>query len=446
MKYRLIKKKGSVLVLVGMMSCGTVIAGTNTANGYQPLGIDPSIDSNTAFDRGDSVYAQKGIHAGSFTILPKLDFKNEYISNIYYRDKSLGPLTDSYIAHFRPGVNIDSNWNRHSLNFMLDTDLALYSAQGSDNNYNNVMTKVAGRVDVLRDSHFDTSFGYNYLTEQRGSPDQISALTPTIYSTKVIDGFYSHTFNRVTLKTGVNATRWDYDDVLTGAGTVLQMSTRNHWLYTPEIRVGYLIQPQYEAYVKVQYIDASYDTLTLTNGSGTAYNRSSTGYNALGGLAFDVTRIITGDASLGYISRTYTDYRLPQVSGVNGFVNLKWRPTPLTTVIGTVYRTINETTQAGVAGVFQTGVALNAEHELLRNVILHAGANYSNMDYKGYQTSNTQNYNRNDNLYGGTVGAKYLFNRYLSTDLSYTYQNRSSNYVNSGYEVNQVMLNFRGQY
>ena len=437
MKLKYLKNNSFTLLLTGLMSCGTAVA------------YDSSDDSKVASERSKTDYTQQGIHAGSFTIMPKLELKNEYIDNIYYRDNKLGKLTDSYIAHWKPGVNIYSNWNRHALNFLLDTDIAQYSTQASRNDYENVKTGVNGRVDVLRDSHFDTSFGYNYLTEQRGSPDQISALTPTIYDTKVIDGFYSHTLNRVTLKTGVNATRWDYQNVLTGAGTTLEMVTRNHWLYTPEIRVGYLIQPEYEAYLKFQYIDASYDTLVKTNGNGTAFNRNSTGYNALAGFAFDVTGLITGDASIGYIDRTYTEKRFEQISGVNGFFDLKWRPTPLTKVTGSVFRNIGETTQAGVAGTFQTGVSLNVEHELMRNINRHAGANFTNYDYNGYvpaATSGSQNFNRNDNMYGANVGAKYLFNRYLSTDLSYTYQNRASNYTLSSYEVNQVMLNIRGQY
>ena len=99
-----------------------------------------------------------------------------------------------------------------------------------------------------------------------------------------------------------------------------------------------------------------------------------------------------------------------------------------------------------MAGVFATGVSLNAEHELMRNINIHAGANFTNNDYNGYVPTGIQQFNRNDNMYGANVGAKYLFNRYLSTDLSYTYQNRASNYTISNYEVNQVMLNIRGQY
>ena len=425
------KKKRINVLFIGLISCGSALA------------YDTNDDSDITKERQISGYEQQGIHAGAFTILPKLDFTNEYNSNIYYRDKSLGTV-DSYIAHFKPGVQANSNWNRHALNFKLDTDLALYATQPNNNDYNNIFTKLDGRVDVLRNSHFDAAFGYNYLTESRGAPDQIAGVTPTIYDTKVIDTFYTHTLNRVVAKTGLNAIRYDYQDVSSSLGTTLLMSTRNHWLYSPEIRLGYLIQPEYEAFVRFVYTEVDYDTLVRANGAGRAYQRNSTGYNVLGGMAFDVTGLITGDASIGYIQRNYVDPALPEISGVNGFVNLKWRPTALTTVRGKVSRTINETTQAGVAGIFATEVGLSVEHELMRNVLLNIGGNYTNNIYNGFALPHTEN--RNENLYGVAVGAKYLLNKNFATDLSYTYQSRSVNYQLVNYEVNQVMLNFRGQF
>lgn len=441
MKYTNRKTFRLNVLMMGMISCGSAMA------------YDSSDESDVAKERQSTDYMQQGIHAGAFTVLPKLELTNEYNSNIYMRDKSMGPTSDSYVAHFKPGVNANSNWSRHSLKFKLDTDLALYATQPDQNDYNHVMTSVDGRLDILRDSHIDTGFGYNYLTESRGSPDQINGIAPTIYDTKVIDGFYQQSFNRINTKAGLNAVRYDYQDVDTSVGTVLQMTTRNHWLYAPEVRIGYAIQPEYEAFVKFQYIDASYDTLVYANGvapsggNNPATDRNSWGYNALTGMAFDVTGLITGDVSIGYLQRNYVDPTLSDLGGVNGFVNLKWRPTALTTVNGKVSRTIDETTQAGVAGVFTTGVGLTVEHELRRSIIAYAGGQYSNGQYNGYNTNSSVNqFNRNDNNYGGNIGAKYLLNRNFSTDLSYTYQARDTNYLNSNYEVNQVMVNFRGQY
>lgn len=424
--------------LLSFASCGSALA-------YESQ--DDNVVTN---ERESAAYAQQGIHAGAFTVLPKLDFTNEYNSNIYYRDNSL-PITDSYVAHFKPGLVANSNWSRHSLNLNFDTDLAQYASQPDQNNYNDLRTRLDGRLDVTRNGYFDGGFAYNSIHESRGSPDQIAGKGPTFYDTKIIDAFYTQKFNRMSVKAGMNTIRYDYDNVSTALNTTLLMNTRDRWEYMPSIRLGYEIQSEYEAFVKFSYKQADYDTWTYANGvptPGTAYNRNSTGYNALGGLAFDLTDLITGDMSIGYLQRTYTDVQLPEISGVNGFVNIKWRPTALTTVVGRVSRDINETTQNGVSGVLATGASLGVEHELMRNVILSAGGNYRNLDYQGFVpgTITADNTNRIDNIYGGTVGAKYLLNRNFSTNLAYTYANRDTNYLYNNYQVNQVMLNFRGQF
>ncbi len=427
------KKKLLIISMLSAASCGSAWA------------YDSKDDAEVISERRMSEYAQQGIHAGSFTVLPKLDITNQYDSNIYMTDKSFKKEVDSYVAHFRPGVDVRSNWNRHALNLSFDSDLTQYATQPDQNNYQDLKTRLDGRLDVMRDSHLDGGFAYNSLHENRGSPDQIAGKGPTFYDTKVFDGFYTQKLNRVSVKGGADATRYDYQDLLTSLDNApLLMSTRNRWEYAPSIRLGYEIQPEYEAYVKFVYKEADYDGLVKSNGTGTAYNRNSTGYNALGGLAFDLTDLITGDMSVGYLQRDYTDPRLKKISGINGFVNLKWRPTALTTVNGRFSHDILETTQEGVAGILASGVSLGADHELMRNVILSGGGNFTNNDYQGFIAPST--INRNDKIYGGHLGAKYLLNRNLSTDLSYNYQSRDVNYSFSNYEVHQVMLNLRGQF
>lgn len=390
----------------------------------------------------------QGLRAGAFTISPKLDVGNEYDTNIYRRDEKLGTV-DSYIAHFKPGLNIRSDWSRHALNFKFDSDLTLYANQGDQNNYQDIFTRLDGRLDVVRNSYLDAGFTYNSVHEDRGSPDQITGKGPTFYDTKGIDAFYTHKLNRLSVKGGLDTIRYDYQDLLTSLDTVLRMSSRNRWEYAPSIRLGYELRTGYEAFVKLVYKEIDYDDLVLSNGAGTAFNRNSSGYNVLGGLAFDLTDLISGDVSVGYLQRSYEDASLGNISGINGFVGLKWRPTALTTVKGSLSHDINETTQSGVSGVLATGIGLSVDHELRRNVILRAGGVFTNNDYQGFNASNfilANRQNRNEQVYMGNVGAKYVLNRNLSADLSYTYQSRDVNYLFSNYEVHLVMLNLRGQF
>lgn len=425
-----------------------MISVLSISTGNIALAYDSTDDAEVNEEREQAAYLPLGIKAGGFMLYPKLDINNEYDSNIYKRDKRLG-VVDSYIAHFSPGFDIKSNWNQHALNFSFDSDLTLYATQSAQNNYQDIFTRLDGRLDVWRDSFMDGAFSFNSVHEDRGSPDQVAGVAPTFYDTKDMQWFYTHKFNQVSIKAGVDAIRYDYQDNATSLGTILKMSSRNRWEYMPSIRFGYEIQPEYEAFVKFTYKNADYDTLVLSNGAGTAFQRDSHGYNALGGMAFELTSLVTGDVSVGYVSRTYNDARLSDISGVNGFLNLKWRPTSLTTVQTNVYRDIWETTQSGVSGIFSTGLGMSVEHELLRNVILKAGANYSNNEYQGFDPNNPLIQNRkdrNEDVYGAKAGVKYLLDNHFSTDLTYRFQNRDTNYLFTNYEVHEVMLNFTGQF
>lgn len=412
------------------------------------LGFESGDDTEVNTERQAAAYMPVGIQAGSFGIFPKLDVINEYDSNIYRRDRALGE-TGSYIARFRPGFGVKSNWSRHRLDFKFDSDFALYGTQPSGNDYQDIFTRLDGRLDLLANSFSTLAFSFNRLHENRGSPDQVTGSTPTIYDTKGIEWYYNHKFNRVSFKGGMDAMRYDYQNTPSSTGGLLLMSTRSHWEYMPTVRLGYEIQPEYEAYLKFIYMNDSYDSLVLSNGAGPAFDRNSEGYNALAGMAFDLTGLLTGDVSVGYLHRNYDDPALPSISGMNGFINLKWRPTALTSLTGRFSREIYETTQVGVAGTLGSTVSLGVEHELLRNLILKGGANYTNLDYQGFDPNNvdpTEHQNRNDNLYGATAAVKYLLNRNFSADLTYMFQNRDSNYIFSDYEVHQVMFNVTGQY
>ncbi len=408
---------------------------------------DSQDDVEIVEERQRDAYAAKGSRLGTFLFYPKMTLDNEYDSNIFKRDSRVGEV-DSYIAHFKPGFSINSDWNRHSLYFSLDTDLALYSSQADANNYNDVFVGLGGQFDVLKDSAFDASFNYDKLHEDRGSPDQRGGSTPTFYDNKTLALAYSHKFNRLSVKPAFQFSRLDYEDTPTALGVDLRQSTRSRWEFLTSIRMGYEIQPEYEAFVKFAWKEINYDTEVLNGFSPEGYLRDSTGYNALVGMDFDLTELLTGDVSVGYLYRGYEDSRLETISDVNGFINLTWRPTPLTSVLFKFSRDIGETTQNGVSGVIHNSPSINVTHELLRNVILNVGGSYSYNQYIGFNPNNQVIANRTEreeDVYGVNLGIKYLLNRHLNVEFTYGYESRHTNYILQDYNVHHVMFNITGQ-
>lgn len=409
---------------------------------------DPEDDAEMSEERQLGAYAAQGIHIGSFLFLPTMALDNEYDSNIFKRDSQIGENA-SYIAHFKPGFDITSDWNRHALNFSLGTDLAVYSNQGDANNYNDVTVGLGGQFDVLKDSVFNADFSFGKLHEDRGSPDQRGGARPTLYNTNTLNLDYIHKFNRVSLKPAFQFVRYDYQNTPTTLGTDLQQNTRSRWEFTTSIRAGYEIRPEYEAFAEFIWKEISYDN-PVTSGFSTTggFLRDSTGYNALVGMAFDLTDLLTGEMSVGYLYRDYEDASLEKISDANGFIHLTWRPTPLTSVILGFDRDIDETTQSGVSGVIHNSPNINITHELLRNVIFNVGGSYSYNQYIGYNPNNpilAHRTERLEDVYGADVGVKYLVNRYFNMSLTYEYESRDVNYILSDYKVHHVMFNLMAQ-
>jgi hypothetical protein len=432
-----------------------------------------SFAESTDFDLGLSPLGlTTGYTHSGFNISPSLRVGNGYNTNIYMSDKNQGTIgnnaranlgvKDSYFAQFQPGIKINSDWNRHSLNLLVNSSFTRYATQPKNNNTNNMTAQLNGRLDILHNSFLDGTMGYTMGTVARYSADQTNSATPSNYVNKSFQTNYNHMFNWLTLKTGISAIRTDFDNTQSSTNTTLQMNTQNNWMYSSNLRLGHFFKREYEAFVNVIYSKNVYDTTVCTNGNcgntsnpitgnpvngsvyNSVFNRNSSSYNFLTGMAFDITGLIKGDISMGYLQGSYEDPRLPAISGMNGFGDLRWSVTQLTTVTANLARIISPTTQAGVSGILQTTVGLNVTHELKRDIILNLSVNYNNYLYEGYIAPYTEN--RNDNMSMVSFRSRYLINKNISTDLSYSYQMRDSNYQGSSYEASIIMLNLNGQY
>ncbi len=72
------------------------------------------------------------------------------------------------------------------------------------------------------------------------------------------------------------------------------------------------------------------------------------------------------------------------------------------------------------------------QHELLRNVLLNATADYTRDNFEG--TSRT------DNVFGLGAGVSYLLNRNLSLDANYRFTKRDSDDNNQEFDRNVVLV------
>ena len=390
---------------------------------------------DVAADRRKSELDPLGVHLYGFKLLPKFGWETEYKDNIF---KDEDGLVNDFITHIQPGFALNSDWNRHSVNLAIDSDIAFYGQNNSED-YQDMNIRLNGRLDVLRDSALDGGFFFSKNHGDRGSPDDAAGLEPTVSTLKGFNLGYKHKFNRFSAKIGMIAQHIDYINKQTSLGTTINMQDRNNWHYVPSLRLGYEIQPQYEAFVEMRYSELIYDEQFDDNG----LQRSSHGYEGLMGIAFDATGLLTGDVAIGYKQRTIDDARLSSISGMTGRLNLEWNPTPLMTVRSVISHSIGETTQIGVAGVDNYSANLGVEHELLRSLLLRLNTSYFINQYNGFDETAFDD-ERRESGYGFGAGARYLMSRYVTVDVSYRFNKRNVNYVGGDYAVNQVFFNLIG--
>jgi hypothetical protein len=387
--------------------------------------------------------APLGIRAGSFLFFPQIEVQQEYNSNIY---ATKNQTKDDFITSVAPGLSIESDWNNHALNFTAGGDFGFYNnTTGSgpdttDQNYQDWNVSTDGRLDVNRDIALFGGGGAAFLHQERGDPDEVgNAKEPTKFYLFTAFASYVHTIDNVNFTLTPEFRRHDYDDTQQIGGGTINQDDRDRNEYSVSFRTGYEFTPTYEAFVRVGGNRRKYDE--TPDDVGVGFDRDSWGYDAVVGLAFDLSGVTSGDVFAGYQKqRLNDDSNLDNIDGPTYGASLAWSATTLTTVGARVVRNIETTTLNGASGYWATLGEVTIDHELLRNLLLNVTGGVTQNDYKGIA--------REDYIYTAGVGAKYMMNRNFYATLGYRYRERDSRNANGGaanYKENRVRIGLEAQ-
>jgi hypothetical protein len=382
-------------------------------------------------DRSQPEFDPLGIRVSSFLFFPKVELSEYYDDNIYRQDNN---TESDFITTLAPSFRLASDWNVHSL--VLDAGLTQgWYADNSDNDYTDYTVGAAGRIDVLRELIANINTRHQQLHENRGSVDAPTATRePVEYTRTSVGGDVRWKPNRLGITLGGDYAHLNFDDTTNLNGSTSNNDDRDRDQTEGRVRLGYEFQENYEAFVLAAVNNRSYDDSIDDNG----FRRDSDGYRLEGGVAFDLTRLIRAEVGAGYLSQSYDDARLSDVSGFSMNGSLEWYITQLTTIRALVARTVTETTLSGASGALSTRFGVGIDHELLRNVILRGDFNWTQNDYEGI--------NRTDDIYSAEAAATYRLNRNIYTQAQYTYETRKSDATNADFSDNLIMLRLGGQF
>ena len=367
--------------------------------------------------RGESVLTRSrpeldplGARVASFLVFPQVALEERYNDNIFSVDDE---RDSDFITVFEPELRVESDWNNHALNFLGHGRIGRYADSDAEN-FDDFTLAGNGRLDILRDTFVFGSLSYSRLHEDRGSPDDVGGAEPTLYKFIAGSARLVQRFNRLTLSADAPVQVFDYDDAPTSIG-VINNDDRDRVQADLNLRAGYEIVPQYEAFARLSGNLRSYRADIDDNG----LNRDSRGWEAVVGVALDLGGISSGDIFVGYANQTYDDAALDTLGGLTVGAALTWDVTPLTSITARIDRVIEETTILDASGFFATTARIRATHELLRNLILDARFSATLNDYEGVA--------RSDTLYRVGFGAQYMMHRNFYVTFEYDFIKRDSN-------------------
>ena len=359
--------------------------------------------------------AAAGTRIGSFLVLPSVTTGIFYDNNIFAAETA---RTGGWIWATAPKVVVRSDFSRHQLELDVGLSHRNYLDHGSETTTDGY-GQVRGRVDVDSTTTVTAGGRVARLHEPRESLDVPFALAePVPYDHYDANTTVNKVFNRLTVGLGARVQHFDYQDVPSITGLILDQDARDGTASTATSRVAYELSPGYHVFGRLDYNWRQF--------GDTPFARDSEGYRLLSGLEFEVGQLVKGSAGAGYLRQDFADPLSDDLSGFAYRVALEWNPTPLWTVLVSGERTISETTYLTAAGRAEATLGATVYYEFRRNLILNVGGLYAQHDYVGLP--------REDDILSGFVGLDYHLNRHLTVGVRHTIVDRDSNIPGLGFE------------
>ena len=394
----------------------------------------------------DDPFGAVGDYVGSFLVKSAVELWGGYDSNPGRFDKPKG----SAFYMVSPEFVAKSDWERHSLIVDLRGSFTGYGTTfppGVDSSGRPVVSpvptnvdrpdftgKIDGRLDVTRDTRVNSELRLRIGTDNPGSPNIQAGLGRyPLYATTGGTLGVEHDFNRLQVSLNGTVDRTEYQNSQLTNGTSTTNDDRDFSQYGGVARVSYDLMPGLKPFGEVEADTRVHDTRLDRNG----FQRDSSGGYVKAGTSFEFTRLLTGEISIGYAGRSYSDPRLNNLTGLLTSASLVWSATPLTTARFTSVTSVDESTLAGVSGVLTRTYTFEVDHDFRRWLTAVGKFTYGTQDY--------QDSPRSDTIYSISGDLVYKLNREYQIKAQVRRDILSSNVFGGSSASTVVMLGVRLQ-
>ncbi len=343
--------------------------------------IHPSDSDNGSNDKERTAesYQPKGIPVGRFIFFPLAEAEMSFNDNIYGAKSNRKP---DLILKTAPELRLRSQFSEHALNITARVEDFVYKTHQSENHIDASFNADA-RYDLERNWEATGVLGINQAYEDRGSPDDAGGKRPTLTRSVSTRVGSKKTDGRMTYIGDFSINRRVFHDVQTSDNRTINNSDRNRTEVDANLGTSYEMFPGYSAVVEASANSRTYDDRRDDQG----FERSSKGYAVRSGVGIDLSQLIRGDFTVGYMAQDYQDSRFTDPQGLSLRASFNWTPSKLTVVVPSIERSIQETTSANNSAIVRTGFNLLVRHEWQRNIVLTATARVANDSYKGSNQS-----------------------------------------------------------
>lgn len=382
--------------------------------------------------REDDPYQPLGLRLGDVVVKPYVEQDVGYASNPLAASSG-GP--GSGFETTEAGASWQSDWSRNDFHGQLKGGFTDYFQQPQAN-----AVYGSGVADARADATHDLSFdaeGRFSITPQSLSAFGLTSSGAT--NPDVMTSTYGGTaganvkFGDLTLGLHGSFDRQQYENVALFGAALPGLSADDYDDWGGKFRVSYRLSEAVTPFVEAAYDQRLYDTGMDALG----YQRNSAGYAARGGLTLNFSKLLIGEASLGYGDRVYHDPRLPRASTWLTDASLTWTPTVLTTVTAKAQTALNDSILAGASADINHTYTIDLAHSLTRVVTLGLTGSYAIDDDVGAPVHTT--------TAAATARAEFHVNRNVVIKASASRQDVASNQTGQSYIADVFMLGLKLQ-
>jgi hypothetical protein len=375
-------------------------------------------------------FGPTGVHAGTFFLRPALEVMTGYDTNPARSATNAKGSTEFTVA---PELLGKSDWERHQLDVAVRGAYYYYpEVRLADRP--NLDARADGRIDVTKDTRIDVQGRYVLSTDYPGSPNIAADFAKLpIYTDVGATLGVGQRFNRLDVSLKGTIDRIDWQDSLLTNGVQQSNADRNYDQYGGILRGSYEITPGVKPFAEVD-VDTRIHDLKIDR---TGADRDSDGVAVKVGTAFEFTRTLTGEISVGYLNRFYVDPNLPNIHAPLLDASLIWAASALTTIKFVSTTNVNESVLTDVSGVLVHNNGIEISHALRRWLIATAKFGYETDDYIGSL--------RQDHRYVASLAIAYKLSRefWLKGELREEWL--VSNVPNANYAATVALLGLRLQ-